>query len=67
MKIPYKFSAPPPGWADKFPDGDYTIGRGADPRVVLLSPATKESKAQKSQKKKPHKDRKAKRERVAAE
>jgi hypothetical protein len=32
MKVPFKFTAPPAGWLDKFPDGDYTIGRGADPR-----------------------------------
>ena len=32
MKVPYKFTAPPPGWIDRFPDGDYTVGRGADPR-----------------------------------
>lgn len=31
-KKPFKLSAPPPGWLDRFPDGDYTVGRGADPR-----------------------------------
>jgi hypothetical protein len=32
MTIPFKLTPPPPGWLDRFPDGDYTIGRGADPR-----------------------------------
>lgn len=32
MKTPFKLSAPPSGWLDRLPDGDYTIGRGADPR-----------------------------------
>jgi hypothetical protein len=33
MKYPkIKFTVPPPDFADRFPDGDYTIGRGADPR-----------------------------------
>lgn len=32
MKVPYQFTAPPPRWIGSFPDGDYTIGRGADPR-----------------------------------
>lgn len=34
MKPPYKFTPPPPGWLDRFPDGDYTVGRGADPRTA---------------------------------
>jgi hypothetical protein len=38
MKIPFKFTAPPTGWLDKFPDGDYTIGRGADPRGKAVAP-----------------------------
>lgn len=32
MKVPFKFTAPPAGWVKDFPDGDYTVGRGADPR-----------------------------------
>jgi hypothetical protein len=32
VKLPYSFRVPPPGWLDRFPDGDYTVGRGADPR-----------------------------------
>jgi hypothetical protein len=32
MKPPFKYTVPPPDFADRFPDGDYTIGRGADPR-----------------------------------
>jgi hypothetical protein len=33
MKYPkIKFTVPPPDFADRFPDGDYTVGRGADPR-----------------------------------
>ena len=31
-KLPFKLTAPPSGWLDRFPDGDYTVGRGADPR-----------------------------------
>jgi hypothetical protein len=34
IKVPFKFHSIPPGWADQFPDGDYTIGRGADPRTA---------------------------------
>lgn len=33
-KIPYSFTTPKAGWIDQFPDGDYTIGRGADPRPL---------------------------------
>ena len=41
MKTPFKLSAPPPGWLDRFPDGDYTIGRGANPHAEpLLAEAT---------------------------
>jgi hypothetical protein len=29
---PWTFHEIPAGWADQYPDGDYTIGRGADPR-----------------------------------
>jgi hypothetical protein len=32
IKVPYTFKAPPRGWIEKLPDGDYTVGRGADPR-----------------------------------
>jgi hypothetical protein len=35
MKPPFKFSIPPPDFADRFPDGDYTVGRGADPRSAV--------------------------------
>lgn len=34
MNVPYKFTPPPPGWIESFPDGDYTVGRGADPRTA---------------------------------
>ncbi len=32
MKTKWKFSKIPADFADRFPDGDYTVGRGADPR-----------------------------------
>lgn len=32
MTTKWKFTPIPPGWVDRFPDGDYTVGRGADPR-----------------------------------
>ena len=32
MKDSFKFRSIPANFADRFPDGDYTIGRGADPR-----------------------------------
>jgi hypothetical protein len=35
MKPPFKFSVPPADFADRFPDGDYTVGRGADPRSAV--------------------------------
>jgi hypothetical protein len=28
----------PPGFADRFPDGSYAVGRGADPRTVSGRP-----------------------------
>ena len=32
MRAPFTISAPPSSWVDRLPDGDYTVGRGADPR-----------------------------------
>ena len=32
MTKTYNFRPIPPNLADRFPDGDYTVGRGADPR-----------------------------------
>lgn len=31
-KPPFAFHAVPREWGEHFPEGDYTIGRGADPR-----------------------------------
>ena len=36
MTIRMKFREVPPGFGDRFPDGDYTVGRGADPRGRLV-------------------------------
>ena len=32
MATEWNFKPIPIGWVDRFPDGDYTVGRGADPR-----------------------------------
>ena len=32
MKKHFKFRPVPADFGDRFPDGDYTVGRGADPR-----------------------------------
>ena len=37
MTTRLKFRAIPPGFADRFQDGDYTVGRGADPRGLVGS------------------------------
>lgn len=45
MKAPFKFRDIPAGFADRFPDGDYTVGRGADPRSSAERAAEQAAKA----------------------
>jgi hypothetical protein len=43
MNVPFKFidlKVPTAEWLDQFPDGDYTIGRGADPRSLAERQST---------------------------
>jgi hypothetical protein len=62
-KVPYSFVPPPPGWIDKLPDGNYTIGRGADPRSAeeIASEATgnKQTSTMKRAKRRPPTPREA--------
>jgi hypothetical protein len=38
MTTRFKFRDIPPGFGDRFPDGSYTVGRGADPRGRAAGP-----------------------------
>ena len=40
----WKFKPIPADFADRFPDGDYTVGRGADPRGAIARSAPKSAK-----------------------
>jgi hypothetical protein len=57
----------PADFADRFPDGDYTIGRGADPRGKIAKVASEAVKTDKSASKPPKPRRVKKSVRSAAE
>jgi hypothetical protein len=63
-KVPYDFDPPQPGWIESLPDGDYTVGRGADPRSLeerasSADPTASEAPAKRRSKRRPPAPREA--------
>ena len=58
MKKPFKLRRIPVDFGDRFPDGDYTVGRGADPRGLLDKPKAKPATAVRVKKSRNSKSRK---------
>ena len=59
MSTRFSFRPIPPDFVDRFPDGDYTVGRGADPRGRLAKSDVSDTAAT-VQSKKPRKPKRGK-------
>jgi hypothetical protein len=67
MRKPFKLRPIPADFFDRFPDGDYTVGRGADPRGRAVEAPPKRSAQIATPKKSPGSKRRKKPVRPAAE